>query len=361
MSLGIYVHIPFCKSKCRYCDFNSSDNRWGLEDIYTDAVVKEIKERGKGKEADTVFIGGGTPTAIKTDNLLRIIDSVYGNFNLQNPEFTVECNPATMGYDGFLKLKKAGVNRLSIGLQSANDGELSILGRIHTFETFLSTYSQAREAGFDNINIDLMFSLPDQTFESFSNTLCKVADLKPEHISCYSLIIEEGTPFYSMDLNLPDEETDRKMYEYAIDFLAQRGYNQYEISNFALENKECRHNLKYWQRQNYLGFGCGAAGLFGNIRSENTYNIREYIVNNTPRIEELTKEEEMAEHIFLGLRMMAGFSVEEFNHIYNVDFKTKYSEQIEKFTKAGLMVVSENCRLTREGVSVSNSVMCEFV
>ena len=360
-NLGIYVHFPFCKSKCKYCDFNSSDKNWCLEDKYIDALVKEIDNCTFKDKADTVFFGGGTPTAVKISNLIKVIDAVKKKFDISNCEFTVECNPATIEYDGFVKLKQAGVNRISMGLQSANDDELKFLGRIHTFDMFLKTYEDARKAGFENINVDLMFSLHRQTLDKWLYTLNKVTELKPQHISCYSLIVEEGTPFYNMELDLPDEETDRKMYYSAVDLLKSRGYGHYEISNFALDGYECRHNIKYWKRENYLGFGCGASGMYDNVRYQNTYDVAEYIEKNVVSEEFLSLEDIMAEHIFLGLRMINGFDIEKFKSMYNVDFRKKYKEQIRKFTDLGLLEISENCRLTREGLSVSNSVMCEFV
>ena len=359
--LGIYVHFPFCKSKCRYCDFNSSDKNWCLEDEYINALVSEIENSTYTDKVDTVFFGGGTPTAVKISNLIRVIDVLKSEFDLEDTEFTVECNPATIDYDGFLKLKNAGVNRISIGLQSANDDELKFLGRIHTFDMFLKTYDDANKAGFENINVDLMFSLHQQTLEKWLYTLNRVVDLKPAHISAYSLIVEEGTPFYNMKLDLPDEETDRAMYYGAVDLLKSKGYNHYEISNFALAGFECKHNVKYWKRKNYLGFGCGASGMYDNVRYQNTYDVAEYIKNNTVSKEVLSKEDAMAEHIFLGLRMVEGFNIEEFKSIYNVDFRKKYREQIKKFADLGLLEVGENCRLTKEGLSVSNSVMCEFI
>ena len=326
-----------------------------------DALVAEIENSPYTDKVDTVFFGGGTPTAVKISNLIRVIDAVKSKFDLEDAEFTVECNPATMDYEGFLQLKGAGVNRISIGMQSANDDELEFLGRIHSFEMFLKTYEDAKRAGFTNINVDLMFSLHQQTLEKWLYTLNKVVDLKPAHISAYSLIVEEGTPFYNLELNLPDEEADRKMYYGAVDLLKSAGYSHYEISNFALEGYECRHNIKYWQRDNYLGFGCGASGMYNNMRCQNTYDVAQYIKNNVVSKEFLTTEDAMAEHIFLGLRMVEGFNVEQFKGLYSVDFRKKYKEQIKKFTDLGLLEVGENCRLTREGLSVSNSVMCEFV
>lgn len=359
--LGIYVHFPFCKSKCRYCDFNSSAQNWCLEDDYINALVSEIENSTYTDKVDTVFFGGGTPTAVKISNLIKVVEAVKSKFTLDNAEFTVECNPATIDYEVFLKLKNAGVNRISIGLQSANDDELKFLGRIHTFDMFLKTYEDAKKAGFDNINVDLMFSLHQQTLDKWLYTLNKVVDLKPAHISAYSLIVEEGTPFYELDLELPDEETDRAMYYGAVDLLKSKGYNHYEISNFALDGCECKHNVKYWKRENYLGFGCGASGMYNDVRYQNTYDVFEYIKNNTVSEEVLTTADAMAEHIFLGLRMVCGFNIEEFKRIYNVDFRKKYKEQIKKFTDLGLLEVGENCRLTKDGLSVSNSVMCEFI
>ncbi|MBQ2284738.1 MAG: oxygen-independent coproporphyrinogen III oxidase [Clostridia bacterium] len=360
-NLGIYVHFPFCKSKCRYCDFNSSDKNWCMEDEYIDALVKEIENSTYNDKVDTVFFGGGTPTAVKISNLIRVIDAVKAKFDTEGAEFTVECNPATIDYDGFVDLKNAGVNRISIGLQSANDDELKFLGRIHTFDVFLKTYEDAKKAGFENINIDLMFSLHQQTLEKWLYTLNKVVDLKPAHISAYSLIVEEGTPFYNLELELPDEETDRAMYYGAVDLLKSKGYEHYEISNFALNGMECKHNIKYWKRDNYLGFGCGASGMYNNVRYQNIYDVAEYIKCNVVSEEILTTDDAMAEHIFLGLRMTDGFNIGEFNRRYNVDFRKKYKEEIKKFKELGLLELDENCRLTKEGLSVSNSVMCEFV
>lgn len=332
-----------------------------MEDEYISALVSEIESSTYTDKVDTVFFGGGTPTAVKFNNLIRVIDALRKKFDLADAEFTVECNPATIDYDGFVKLKNVGVNRISIGLQSANDDELKFLGRIHTFDIFSKTYEDAKKAGFENINVDLMFSLHQQTFEKWFYTLDKVVDLRPTHISAYSLIVEEGTPFYDLDLDLPDEETDRAMYYGAVDLLKSRGYKHYEISNFALDGFECKHNVKYWERENYLGFGCGASGMYNNVRYRNSYDVAEYIKNNTVSKEILSKDDAMAEHIFLGLRMIDGFNIEKFNSIYNVNFEEKYSQQIEKFIGLGLLEVGEKCRLTREGLSVSNSVMCEFL
>ena len=361
MSLGIYVHFPFCKKKCNYCDFNSSDKYKYLEDRYIDALLREIRDCKINETADTVFFGGGTPTFVKEENLLRVICAVKEKFRVTDAEFTVECNPATMDYDGFLRLKNAGVNRLSIGLQSANDDELSFLGRVHTYNMFEKTYFDALRAGFSNINIDLMFSLHNQTKKKWENSLTKVIALNPAHISCYSLIVEPNTPFYDMKLNLPSEEDDRDMYYSAIDLLEKNGYGQYEISNFARSGFLCRHNLKYWQRENYLGFGCGASSLYDNVRYKNSYDICDYIEENVREYEKISNEDAEKEHIFLGLRLTRGFDILKINEIYGIDFLKKYHNITEKYEKLGLLEAGERCRLTKEGLSVSNAVMCEFM
>ena len=362
MPLGIYVHVPFCKSKCRYCDFNSSDKNFALEDLYVQKLGEEIKASPFCESADTAFIGGGTPTALKLKNLIGIVDAVSEKFGRKISEFTVECNPATIGECGFSELKKHGVNRISIGLQSADDGELAFLGRIHTFETFLKTYRAARKAGIENINIDLMFSLHNQTTKTWENTLKKVIELEPQHISCYSLIVEEGTPFYDMELNLPDEETDREMYYSAIELMEKSGYTQYEISNFAKPGFECRHNIKYWERKNYIGFGCGASSLYNDVRFENSYDIKKYINGNKVTKNPLSKDEAESEHIFLGLRLCEGFDILKFNRLYSTDFEEKYDNLLKKYKSLGLVETDGGrCRLTKKGFSVSNSVMCEFV
>lgn len=361
MSLGIYVHFPFCKKKCNYCDFNSSDKYGDLEDIYINSLVSEIKNCKISKTADTVFFGGGTPTFVKRENLFKVISAVKDKFGSEFSEFTVECNPATMDFDGFLMLKNSGVNRLSIGLQSVNSDELSFLGRIHTYNMFEKTYLDARKAGFSNINVDLMFSLHNQTIKKWENSLLKVIELNPEHISCYSLIVEKNTPFYNMKLNLPSEDDDRRMYYTAMDLLEKNGYDQYEISNFARDGFCCRHNLKYWERENYLGFGCGASGLYDNVRYTNSYDICDYIKNNVRKKEVLSKEDAEKEHIFLGLRLTRGFDISKINEIYGIDFLKKYHNIIEKYKRLNLLCADERCFLTKDGLSVSNAIMCEFM
>ena len=359
--LGLYIHIPFCVKKCNYCDFNSFDNLNELKQPYTNALIKEINDSVYNDVIDSVFIGGGTPTSLDISMLIDIINAVKSNFTLQNAEFTVEVNPATLDKAGFIMLKNAGVNRISFGLQSANDDELLTLGRIHTYIDFEKSYNLAVECGFDNINVDLMFSLPSQNLEKWSYTLEKVVGLSPQHISCYSLIVEENTPFYEMDFDHPTEDIDREIYDYTIKFLSENGYKHYEISNFAKENKECQHNIKYWRRGQYIGFGAGAHSLYNDVRFENEENIEEYIRNNCITKTSLTKEEIISEYIFLGLRMTNGISLKEFYNLFGIDFTTEYADIISKYTALNLMKIDDRCYLTIDGLNVSNKIMAEFL
>lgn len=362
MKNGIYIHIPFCVKKCLYCDFNSSDKINHLKKAYKAALIQEIQSSPyKGEPADSVFIGGGTPTAMETVDLVEIIHCVQESFPLEASEFTVEVNPATLNYEGFCMLKQAGVNRISFGLQSAHNEELRTLGRIHTYEAFLQSYRDAIRAGFDNINLDLMFSLPGQTLELWQDTLETVIALQPQHLSCYSLIIEDGTPFSAMNLDLPDEETDRAIYDYTVERLAKDGYIQYEISNFAKAHKACKHNIKYWKRCNYLGFGAGASSLYNNCRMENTYDVASYIADNRPSVTQLTQADAISETIFLGLRMTEGIDLRAFREKFGFSMEERYSDILKKYVRLGLMEVDSHCRLTLAGVSVSNTIMAEFV
>jgi len=361
MSMGIYIHIPFCVKKCNYCDFNSSDKINHLKKPYVDALICEINSSNYDDTVDSVFVGGGTPTSINIQDLTEIIKCIQNKFNLKDAEITVEVNPATINKHGFAMLKNCGVNRISLGLQSADDAELKTLGRIHRYSDFLKSYNNALNVGFDNINVDLMFSLPGQTLEKWQKTLSSVVKLKPQHISCYSLIIEEGTPFYNMDLNLPSEDTDREIYEHTVAFLKANEYNQYEISNFAKRNKECKHNIKYWRCENYIGFGAGASSLYNGVRFNNSVDVSEYIKNNQQHKIVLSDEDKVSEYIFLGLRMNEGIDLKEFYNRFGFDFLERYDNIIEKYVRLNLMEVDTHCRLTLDGFSVSNSIMSEFV
>ncbi len=350
MNKGIYIHIPFCVKKCLYCDFCSTSD-WTMQEAYVTALINDMKKH-KGECADTVFIGGGTPTVLG-EGLLAVIDAVRETFVLSKDyEFTVEANPGTVDVSLLTKMKKAGVNRLSLGVQSFNDNELEALGRIHNSKEAIDAFYMARKAGFSNINIDLMLSTPNQTIKSVEHTLDAIKALNPEHVSAYSLIIEEGTPFYDMDLNLPDEDTERDIYHYAVERLKAMGFERYEISNFAKKGYECRHNIKYWTGDEYLGFGCAAASYTDNYRFTNTYDILSYIQG--VRLDEkelIDKNEQLKEKFLLGLRMSRGVK-------YNGEFK----EKIEKLIAQGLIENKDGyIRLTKKGFDLGNVVFMEFV
>lgn len=364
MNLGIYIHIPFCIKKCNYCDFVSYTDSCYEE--YFDALKKEIElnlSLIKERKIDSVFIGGGTPSAVP----YSYIGKILSNFNFSNDcEVTIETNPKTFTKEKLKAYKDYGVNRISIGMQSANDNELKILGRIHNFYDFLKSYELIVSAGFDNINIDTMFGIPEQTFESFINTLNEVKKLNPAHISSYSLIIEENTPFYSMDLNLPDEQTERRMFECLNTEL--KGYNRYEISNYAKAGYECRHNIKYWQMQDYLGLGLNSHSFIKDTRYSNISNMNEYITSlkdNKKTYNEIVKEEnsELAtDFIITGLRMCKGINLDEYKRRFNKDFLKDNKEKILKYSDMGLLELKErNLFFTEKGFSVSNYILSDFI
>lgn len=376
MAAGIYIHIPFCKQKCLYCDFVSACG--SDEDMhgYQMALLNEIESTVIDSTVDSVFFGGGTPSLYPKEYIGEIMDLLRRKGVLEEKmECTIEANPGTLSYEKLCYYKSVGINRISIGLQSANDMELKELGRIHTFDEFLESYENARRAGFENINIDLMSAIPTQTFESYVQTLNKVVRLNPEHISAYSLIIEEGTPFYDkyygddkFERLLPDEDTEREMYHYTKEFLAEKGFLRYEISNYAKEGYECIHNLKYWSRVDYYGFGVAAASLVKNVRYSNTNIRKEYIENkgdiNKIRMEEdkLSANEQMEEFMFLGLRKTNGISVKEFERLFGRNVYDVYGEVIEKHIENGLLNKDEGrIFLTDKGIDISNYVMSEFI
>ena len=310
--LELYLHIPFCIKKCDYCDFLSGPSTRAGQESYIYALLREIEAVSKleKRPVDTVFIGGGTPSVPECDVMEEILQGLQENFHFSpDAEITIEANPGTLTPQKLALYRKYGINRISIGLQSPKDEELKMLGRIHNYEQFLESYQMAREAGFSNLNIDLMFAIPGQSYEGWIENLRLVAELGPEHISAYSLIVEEGTPFSKRKLELPDEDTEYRMYEDVAKVLGEYGYHQYEISNYAKENRECRHNEGYWQRKDYLGLGLGAASLIGNVRFTNTTDMQEYLEKSgVPEWirkdrEALTEKDEMAEFMFLGLRM----------------------------------------------------------
>lgn len=379
MKAGIYVHIPFCLRKCNYCDFASSVHDRSVMLQYASAIKREIKEFANKltdcqKEIDTIFIGGGTPTVFPENELVHILSVIRENFFVSPvAEITIEANPKTVTWDKLKAYQNAGINRISIGLQSADDEELKMLGRIHNFEDFLRTYEMVRASGFDNVNVDLISGIPNQNWEKFLHTLESVIKLSPEHISAYSLIVEEGTPFYQRfgegmpeeDL-LPGEEEDRRIYHNTERILRQSGYERYEISNYSKKGYACKHNLKYWNLCDYYGFGVSAASKVGNIRFTNDWDIYKYMEfeDKPPRREEecLTKDEQMSEFMFLGLRTMAGISYQEFEKRFCIPCKDRYGDVIDKFIRTGFLEEQNGTlRLTERGIDVSNRIFVEFL
>lgn len=370
--MELYVHIPFCIKKCDYCDFLSGPADEETQNKYVEALLTEInKSEGfSEREISTVFIGGGTPSAVRSESIIRIMDALRRRFVFsENTEITMEANPGTLTPEKLKAYRNGGINRLSIGLQSADDRELLSLGRIHTYQEFLESYFLAREAGFDNINIDLMLAIPGQTRKSWNRNLKTVADLRPEHISAYSLIVEEGTPFAARKLELPDEDEEYRMYEDTAGILGEYGYHQYEISNYAVKGYECRHNKGYWRRTDYLGLGLGAASLTGgNTRWNNTRNMQEYLKNsgNPQKIRKdvsvLTGKEQQEEFMFLGLRMTEGISETEFQSCFGIPLSDIYGEILNKYKNMGLLEKENGFwRFTRRGIHVSNWILADFL
>ena len=370
-TLGLYLHIPFCRSKCLYCDFCSFPRADEAKmTAYVKALCRDLKTNApKCREyiVDTVFLGGGTPTMLPAYLLKELISKIYKYYNVApNAEITAECNPVTGERELFARMHAAGINRLSIGLQSAHEKELKALGRLHNFETFLACFADARAAGFDNISVDLMSGIPYQTPQSRLETIQKVLELKPEHISSYDLIIEEGTPFARRldTLPLPDEDASRQMYLEGVELLTQNGYAQYEISNFARAGYESRHNLKYWNCDEYLGFGVAAHSDFGGARFGNSRDIEAYIEGRDITEERGTpnQNERIAEYVMLRFRLCEGVDEEMFASRFGVSFEEMYGKKLTSFVASGL-VCRENGKsyLTQEGMLVSNTILSEIL
>lgn len=402
--LEIYVHIPFCVRKCAYCDFLSAPASSAEQERYVEALIREIEMFPYKKEyrVSTVFLGGGTPSILAEGMIARILRAIRENFpHREAPgEITIECNPGTASREKLEEYRQAGINRISIGLQSADDAELALLGRIHTWTDFLETYRLARAAGFENINIDLMSALPGQSVASWERTLERVLALRPEHISAYSLIIEEGTPFYQRyheddvrrergdpPVSLPSEEEERAMYRLTERLVGGQGMHRYEISNYALPGYECRHNIGYWTGVEYVGFGLGASSLLHHTRYRNTECMEAYLARYTRsgqdsvslcgsggerrgraevlcirESEPLSMQDEMEEFMFLGLRLISGVSEAEFLRRFARSMESVYGAVLGKLTGQGLLARADGrVFLTEEGISVSNLVMAEFL
>lgn len=359
--LEIYIHIPFCIRKCRYCDFLSAPSTIEERQDYVTGLCRKIRSYGDLAEAYhvvTVFIGGGTPSVLEGAQILDIMDAVRGTFPVDaGAEISMEMNPGTATKEKLRTIRHAGINRLSIGLQSTDDSELKMLGRIHTYEDFLHTYEMARETGFANVNVDLMSAIPFQSVDSWDATLIRTAELGPEHISAYSLIIEEGTPFFDRYGNgkrakeLPTEEEERQMYMHTRTILEEYGYHRYEISNYARPGYECRHNLGYWDRAEYLGIGTGAASLLQGYRfTEGEEPVK------------LSEKEQMEEFMFLGLRKTEGVSREAFCTYFNRSMERVFGKVMTDMGQKGLLEIEEDAvRLTDKGMDISNYVMSAFL
>ena len=370
-SLELYFHIPFCIKKCDYCDFLSGPATRAGQEAYIYALLREMKAASaiEKRTVDTVFIGGGTPSVPECGIMEKLLQGIGKNFQLAaDAEVTIEANPGTLTPEKLALYRRYGINRISIGLQSPENQELRALGRIHNYQQFLESYHMAREAGFSNINIDLMFAIPGQSYEGWIQNLRTVAKLGPEHISAYSLIIEEGTPFSARKLDLPDEDTEYRMYEDVAAVLGKYGYYQYEISNYAKKGLECRHNKGYWQRTDYLGLGLGASSLIDHIRFSNTDNMEEYIKNSRQPekircdMERLSETDEMAEFMFLGLRMTEGVSMDVFEEYFGKKMESIYGDVLKKHLSIGMLEKKESrIYLTRKGIHVSNGVMADFL
>lgn len=387
-NLELYIHIPFCIRKCAYCDFLSFAAPERAYREYVDKLIEEIHGQSgnfAGYCVTTVFVGGGTPSVLPAFLIEELFAVLYQCFDIaEDAEITLEANPGTLTMEKLEVYRQSGINRLSIGLQSADDQELRYLGRIHSYDDFLKSYQRARQAGFDNINVDLMSALPGQTVHSWKTTLRKVMMLRPEHISAYSLIIEEGTPFYGRYgqaipesgesalwslPNLPDEDTDREMYHLTREIMEAQGYGRYEISNYARPGYECRHNIGYWNGTEYLGLGLGASSYTFGFRYHNTADFKEYLSldlyesgSAARDIKELSLEERMEEFMFLGLRMMQGVSGSEFLERFGQNMWNVYSTVLPKLQEQGLIEVNAPwVRLTELGIDVSNAVLCELL
>lgn len=440
--LELYIHIPFCVRKCAYCDFLSAPADPGARAAYVDALTGEITMRGKhyGEYCvKTIFLGGGTPSVLEGADIARIFHALRQSFVIaEDCEITMEINPGTVTEEKAHIWKQCGINRISVGLQSVNDDELRMLGRIHTFGQFCDTWEILRRAGFTNLNLDLISAIPGQTVESWKRTIHTAAEFNPEHISAYSLIVEEGTPFYdlygnepdtastsdratgsaeghrldretegeadeSAVLALPDEDTEREIYQVTEKILQEYGYHRYEISNYSKEGYECRHNLGYWERKEYLGLGLGSSSLIKECRFRNTDSTERYMelfgsgndgyVSKEKKkreeefredIQVLSIEDQMEEFMFLGLRMMKGISEDEFRQKFRTEINDVYGRPLEKMIQMGLMEYAEESgrpgvcekmssreqqnfakerriRLTKRGIDVSNAVFAEFL
>ena len=385
--IGLYIHIPFCKQKCYYCDFTSYANKEELVERYIKCLKKEILQYANENKImsehgleeryviKTIYIGGGTPSAIGEVYIINVLDTIKDNFKMRdNAEITIEVNPGTVNKDKLESYRECGINRLSIGLQAVQDDILKCIGRIHTYKDFENTYEYAREVGFDNINVDLMINLPNQTLDDVKESVKTILSLKPEHISVYSLILEPNTKMYelinSKTLTIASDETERQMYWYVKDTLEKHKYNQYEISNFTKSGFESKHNMDCWNQKEYMGVGASASSFMENKRYSNISELEKYIENiekGTPNknlvLEEfLDEESKMDEFMMLGLRKIDGVDIKEFERIFQINTIVKYCKKLDKLNREGLIEIDENnIKLSNKGIDLANLVWEEFV
>ena len=373
--LGIYIHIPFCKKKCYYCDFISFENKCDEIPQYIESLKEEIRNFDfSNYHITSIYIGGGTPSYIDSKYIKYILDELRTRVKSDDIEITIEVNPGTVTEEKLQEYKEAGINRISIGLQSANNNLLRKIGRIHTYEEFLQAYQLVNKTGFDNINVDLMLALPGQTIQDLKESLDKIINLNPNHISIYSLIVEEGTKISKLleegKISLSEEEQERRMYWYVKDILELKGYNHYEVSNFSKKGKESRHNMNCWNQEEYIGFGVAAHSYINNVRFSNTDNIQEYIKNikenntenNITIEEEQTLEDKKKEFMMLGFRKIEGVDISRFKEKFVDNPLFLYREKLNKLAEEGLIEVDlNNIRLTNKGLDLANLVFEEFI
>ena len=372
--LGIYVHIPFCKRKCYYCDFCSYERNDEIHKKYKEALISEIRAFNVEYESivKTVYIGGGTPSIIDENYIAEIVEALKSKFNIdESAEITIEVNPGTANIDKIKKYKELGINRLSLGLQSTEDRLLKLIGRIHTYNEFEEVYEMARNTSFNNINVDLMIGLPTQTLKDVESSLNKIIKKNPEHISVYSLIVEEETKIDKMlksgEISLPDEETERAMYWKVKHMLEDNGYIHYEISNFAKKGFESKHNVDCWKQKEYVGFGIAAHSYLNGQRYSNTSDLNIYMNCNDfgciKEIDEIqSKQDKMNEFVMLGLRMIKGIDIAEFEARFKVRFEETYSEQIQRLINEELVELKDNrFYLSSKGIDFANIVWSEFI